>query len=103
MPGVGDAIGSGMRGGGPVRSEHRDLPDGLIRIRGDECGQRLPGCLSGLEQVEPERSVAPLRVGLGRDHADTRRAQSTPAPQANARDCTAAPSWPVSESRATIE
>ena len=58
MPGVGDAIGSGMRGGGPVRSEHRDLPDGLIRIRGDECGQRLPGCLSGLEQVEPERSVA---------------------------------------------
>jgi hypothetical protein len=30
-------------------------------------------------------------------------AQSTPAPQLNARDWTAPPSWPVSGSRATIE
>ena len=52
--------------------EHGDLAHLGVRIRSPECGERLFGRLAAPHQLEPERPVASLAVGLRRHHADAR-------------------------------
>ena len=70
MAGVGDARLARVRGRGPVGAQDRDLAHGLIRVGGGERGERLLGRLAGLEQLQPERPVAPFRERLRGHGAD---------------------------------
>ena len=88
----------------PVACEHGDLADLGVRIRREECGERLFGRLAAPHQLEPERPVASLAVGLrrhrayaglGPGHDGARRGTRATAPPT--------PSSPLSLSRATIE
>src|SRR4029453_4569574 len=70
MARVRDAAVPGVRGCRAVRREDRHLADELLRIGGRQRCEGLLGRLSGREQIEAERAIAPLSVRLRRDKTD---------------------------------
>jgi hypothetical protein len=72
VPRVGDALGAGVCRRRAISGKDRDLPHRLVRICRDERRKSLLGRLVRLEQLESERAVASLCIGLRRDDADAR-------------------------------
>jgi hypothetical protein len=57
ISGSGDALRTRVRGDAPLRIDHRHLADGLLRVGGDQRGERLGRCLPRLHERQAQRSV----------------------------------------------
>ena len=63
---------TGMRCDAAERIDHRDLPNLLHRIRGEQTRERVGRALARAHQVEPELPVRRIGGRLRRDRADSR-------------------------------